>query len=103
MQKIQKDELISQCRIKVNKMLSSLNNNNNIFIPKYTFANKNESKYLYKSNNEIKKQNKKINSKKIVKDNNKKNKEDKKVDFIINHGVLVYQKIWTEKKLLILV
>ena len=92
MQKIQKDELISQCRIKVNKMLSSLNNNNNIFIPKYTFANKNESKYLYNSNNEIKKQNKKINSKKIVKDNNKKNKEDKKVDFIINHGVLVYQK-----------
>ena len=54
MQNIQKDELISQCRIKVNKMLSSFNNNN-IFIPKYTFANKKKSKYLYNSNNEIKK------------------------------------------------
>ena len=74
MQKIQKDELISQCRIKVNKMLSSSNNNNNIFIPKYTIANKNESKYLYNSNNAIKKQNKKINSKIIIKDNNKKKK-----------------------------
>ena len=73
MKKIQKDALISQCLIKVYKMLVSLNNNN-IFIPKYTFSNENESKYLYNSNNAIKKQNKKINSKIIIKDNNKKKK-----------------------------
>ena len=55
-------------------MLSSLNNNNNIFIPKYTFSNENESKYLYNSNNAIKKQNKKINSK-IKKKKKKKKKK----------------------------
>ena len=93
MKKIQKDELISLCRIKVNTMLSSLNNNNkNIFIPKYTFANKNESKNLCSVNNIIKKQKQKMNSTTIPINYNKKNKEEKNVDFIIDHGVLVYQK-----------
>ena len=43
MEKVQKDELISLCRIKVNKMLSTLNNNNkNIFKHTYTLTNRNQ-------------------------------------------------------------
>ena len=40
-----KNDIGSLCRIKVNKMLSSLNSkNNDFFIPKYTISNKNEEK-----------------------------------------------------------
>lgn len=35
-----------QCRIKVNKMLSSISSYRNIFIPTYTLTNRNEEKYL---------------------------------------------------------
>ena len=92
MEKVQKDELISLCRIKVNKMLSTLNNNNkNIFKPTYTLTNRNQSKYFYNSNNINKKQNKKIISENINNINSI-NYKKAKPDFIINHGVLVYQK-----------
>ena len=95
MNSIQNNNIASLCRIKVNKMLSSLNTNNqNIFIPKYTLTKKSESKYLSKLNT---KQTKKINSKKINNTKkpliqNKKNENNKSIDFIINHGVLVYQR-----------
>ena len=92
MEKVQKDELISLCRIKVNKMLSTLNNNNkNIFKPTYTLTNRNQSKYFYNSNKINKKQKPKIISENIN-DINSKNYKKAKPDFIINHGVLVYQK-----------
>ena len=95
MNSIQNNNIASLCRIKVNKMLSSLNTNNqNIFIPKYTLTKKSESKYLSKLKT---KQTKKINSKKINNTKkpliqNKKNENNKSIDFIINHGVLVYQR-----------
>ena len=95
MNSIQNNNIASLCRIKVNKMLSSLNTNNqNIFIPKYTLTKKSESKYLSKLKT---KQTKKINSKKINNTKkpliqNKKNENNKPIDFIINHGVLVYQR-----------
>ena len=92
MEKVQKDELISLCRIKVNKMLSTLNNNNkNIFKPTYTLTNRNQSKYFYNSNKINKKQKPKIISENINNINSK-NYKKAKPDFIINHGVLVYQK-----------
>ena len=97
MKRIQRDEIISLCRQKVNKMISSLNNNKqNIFIPKYTITNKTVSNYLSNKNNN---QKQKLNSKKICKnkinniiDNKQNNKEKNHIDFIINHGVLVYQR-----------
>ena len=92
MEKVQKDELISLCRIKVNKMLSTLNNNNkNIFKPTYTLTNRNQSKYFYNSNKINKKQKPKIISENINNINSI-NYKKAKPDFIINHGVLVYQK-----------
>jgi len=96
MKKIQKDEIISLCRQKVNKMLSSLNNNKqNIFIPKYTITNKTETNNISNKNN---KQKQKLNSKQFCKnkkntiDNKQNNREKNHIDFIINHGVLVYQR-----------
>ena len=98
MKKNQRDEIISLCRKKVNKMLSSLNSNKqNIFIPKYTITNKTESNYLSNINNN---QKHKLNSKKICKnkitniidDDKPNNKERNCIDFIINHGILVYQR-----------
>ena len=41
-----KKDKASLCRIKVNKMISSLNSHKDIFIPKYTLTNRNEAKYL---------------------------------------------------------
>ena len=76
-------------------MLSSLNTNNqNIFIPKYTIAKKTESNYISNLNTNSKHV-KKIckNKKRIFKNNIQKNKgENKPIDFIINHGVLIYQR-----------
>ena len=73
-------------------MLSTLNNNNkNIFKPTYTLTNRNQSKYFYNSNKINKKQKPKIISENIN-DINSKNYKKAKPDFIINHGVLVYQK-----------
>ena len=84
--------IISLCRIKVNKMLSTLNNNNkNIFKPTYTLSNRNQSKYFYNSNKINKKQKPKIISENINNINSI-NYKKAKPDFIINHGVLVYQK-----------
>ena len=95
----------SLCRIKVNKMLSSLNLNNNIFIPKYTLNNKKEEKYSYI--NKSKEKSSKVNHSNIMNNNNSYIKESKNkstietteenytkqpIDFIINHGVLVYQR-----------
>ena len=97
-----KSNISSLCRIKVNKMLSSLNLNNNIFVPKYTLINKNEEKYSLSKE----KSSKSIHSN-ILKNNNSNIKESKNkiiiettednytkqpIDFIINHGVLVYQR-----------
>ena len=95
----------SLCRIKVNKMLSSLNLNNNIFVPKYTISSKNEEKYSFI--NKSKEKSVKVNHSNIMKNNNSNVKESKNkitietteenytkqpIDFIINHGVLVYQR-----------
>ena len=60
-----KENITSLCRIKVNKMLSTLNSENkNIFIPRYTLTNKAESNYLSLLNNK-QKQKPKIKSKRI--------------------------------------
>ena len=102
-----KKEKASLCRIKVNKMISSLNSHQDIFIPKYTLTNRNEAKYLSDinqsrkgysskaSNNKIKNikkisfQNKTNNTYRIT---TKYNYLKQPIDFIINHGVLVYQR-----------
>ena len=94
MNSIQKSNIVSLCRIKVNKMLSTLNSNNqNIFIPKYTLNKKSESNYISNltTNNKPKKIIKKA---KPLKSNIilKRKEENKPVDFIINRGVLVYQR-----------
>ena len=60
----------SLCRIKVNKMLSSLNSNKNIFIPKYTISNRNEEKYSYLT----KSKGKSIKTNHNMKNNNSNNK-----------------------------
>ena len=91
----QKNNIVTLCRIKVNKMLSSLNTNNqNIFVPKYTIAKKTESNYnsnLNTNNKQVKKVDN--NKKRIFKKNILKNKdENRPIDFIINHGVLIYQR-----------
>ena len=97
----QKD-ISSLCRIKVNKMLNSLNSNKNIFIPKYTILSKNEEKYSYlkpkgnsfKTNHNKKSQN--LNLKmKISKSNistTEENYNNQPIDFLIDHGVLIYQR-----------
>ena len=91
----QKNNIVTLCRIKVNKMLSTLNTNNqNIFVPKYTIAKKTESNY----NSNLNTNNKQVkivdnNKKRIFKKNILKNKdENRPIDFIINHGVLIYQR-----------
>ena len=98
------DDRSSLCRIKVNKMLSSLNLNNNIFVPKYTLNSKKEEKYSFI--NKSKEKSAKVNHSNIMKNNNSNIKESKNkltetteenytkqpIDFIINHGVLVYQR-----------
>ena len=103
----------SLCRIKVNKMLSSISNKN-IFIPKYTLTNRNEEKYLssfnkskQKSNrascgkiNNIKNINFKIKNKKTHKDSTEDKYNKHKIDFIIDHGVLVYQRNIKEKDII---
>ena len=94
-----KENITSLCRIKVNKMLSTLNSENkNIFIPRYTLTNKAESNYLSLLNNK-QKQKPKIKSKRINSNKQKlsanieqKKSADKHFDFIINHGILVYQR-----------
>ena len=94
-----KENITSLCRIKVNKMLSTLNSENkNIFIPRYTLTNKAESNYLSLLNNK-QKQKPKIKSKRINSNKQKlsanieqKKSVDKHFDFIINHGILVYQR-----------
>ena len=89
----QKSNIVTLCRIKVNKMLSSLNSaNHNIFIPKYTLNKKTESNYIshLNINNNKPKQKIKINKKRPL--INKNTDKNKPVDFIINHGVLVYQR-----------
>ena len=88
-----KKNIVSLCRIKVNKMLSSLNSvNQNMFIPKYTLNKKSESNYIshLNVNNNKPKQKIKINKARHL--NQKNNDKNKQVDFIINHGVLVYQR-----------
>ena len=88
-----KKNIVSLCRIKVNKMLSSLNSvNQNMFIPKYTLNKKSESNYIshFGVNNNKPKQKIKINKARHL--NQKNNDKNKPVDFIINHGVLVYQR-----------
>lgn len=97
---------LGSCRIKVNKMLSTLNSNCNIFVPKYTLSNRNEAKYLSHLN-KTKELSKKASHNKInnIKNINIKKKSNKAtinktednygkqpIDFIINHGVLVYQR-----------
>ena len=96
-------EIGSLWRIKVNKMLSSLNSNKNIFIPKYTISNRNEEKYSYltkskgksiKTNHNIKNNNRnnkpKMNQSNII--TTEENYTKQPIDFIINHDVLVYQR-----------
>ena len=103
--KIEIKNNLGSCRIKVNKMLSTLNSNWNIFIPKYTLSNRNEAKYLShlnKTKELSKKTHNKINNIKNINIKKKSNKtnlnttEDnyskQPIDFIINHGVLVYQR-----------
>ena len=92
-----KQDISSLCRIKVNKMLSSLNSKKNIFIPNYTLLNKNEEKYSYlnKKGNSIKTNHKKNIKDKLNKTNiltTEENYNKQPIDFIINHGVLVYQR-----------
>ena len=94
-----KKDIGSLCRIKVNKMLSSINSHKNIFIPNYTLFNKNEEKYSYlnktKGNstkvNQNKYKPKDIMSKSKI-TTNEENYNNQPIDFIINHGVLVYQR-----------
>ena len=96
------NDIGSLCRIKVNKMLSTLNSkNNDFFIPKYTLSNKNEEKYSYLNKpkgNSIKTNhnNLNMNMKRKMSSNNitttEENYNKQPVDFIINHGVLVYQR-----------
>ena len=103
--KIEIKNNLGSCRIKVNKMISTLNSNWNIFIPKYTLSNRNEAKYLShlnKTKELSKKTHNKINNIKNINIKKKSNKtnlnttEDnyskQPIDFIINHGVLVYQR-----------
>ena len=98
-----KKDIPSLCRIKVNKMINSLNSNKNIFIPKYTISSKKEEKYSYlnkskgnsfKTNYNKKSQN--FNLKRQMSKNNTTTTEDnynkQPIDFIIDHGVLVYQR-----------
>ena len=94
-----KKDIGALCRIKVNKMLTSLNSNKNIFIPNYTLFNKNEEKYSYL--NKTKGNSTKVNkNKKNLKDEmninnirtNEENYNNQPIDFIINHGILVYQR-----------
>ena len=93
-----KKDIGNLCRIKVNKMLSSLNSNKNIFIPKYTISCRDEEKYLYlnKAKGNPKKQNhnyfkkNKLNKSNII--TTEENYDKQPIDFIINHGVLVYQR-----------
>ena len=102
-----KKDKASLCRIKVNKMISSLNSYKDIFIPKYTLTNRNEAKYLSDinksrkgysskaSNNKIKnikKTSYQNNTNNIYRITNKNNYLKQPIDFIINHGVLVYQR-----------
>ncbi len=103
-----KKDKASLCRIKVNKMISSLNSHKDIFIPKYTLTNRNEAKYLSDINKSrkgysiSKASNNKINNIKKVSYQNKANKTyrittkynylKQPIDFIINHGVVVYQR-----------
>ena len=99
-----KKDINSLCRIKVNKMLSSLNSNKNIFIPKYTLINRTEEKYSYLNKSKgnsiranINKIHKNQNPKNyMIKNNNipttEENYINQPIDFIINHGVLVYQR-----------
>ena len=101
-----KNQISSLCRIKVNKMLSSLNqNNNNIFIPKYTIYNTKEEKYSFinkskekstkKNHNNILKYNSNIKpstKNRIHTETTKENYTKQPIDFIINNGVLVYQR-----------
>ena len=108
--KIEIKNNLGSCRIKVNKMLSTLKSNWNIFIPKYTLSNRNEEKYLSHLN-KTKEIPKKISHNKInnIKNINIKKKSNRTtinstinttednytkqpIDFIINHGVLVYQR-----------
>ena len=105
---IQKDRT-TLCRIKVNKMISSINSNTNIFIPKYTMTNRNESKYfshlnkvkqtsINSTHNKIKnmksinKKGNKNSSNRVNMVANESNYTTQPVDFIIDHGVLVYQR-----------
>ena len=84
-------------------MLSSLHSNKNIFIPKYTITSRKEEKYSYlnkskgksiKSNHKIRNNN--TNQKSTLNQSNIVTTEDnytlQPIDFIINHGVLVYQR-----------
>ena len=93
-----KKDIGNLCRIKVNKMLSSLNSNKNIFIPKYTLSCRDEEKYSYLNKAKVNpaKSNYHTNLKKQLNKNNitttEDNYEKQPVDFIINHGVLVYQR-----------
>ena len=95
-----------QCRIKVNKMLSSISSYRNIFIPTYTLTNRNEEKYLSNLNKKKRSSVKSTHSKKKniknlnIKNNYNKgsiitteeNYKNQPIDFIINHGVIVYQR-----------
>ena len=103
--KIEIKNNLGSCRIKVNKMLSTLNTNWNIFIPKYTLSNRNEAKYLSHLNktkelskkvhnkiNNIKNINIKKKSNKTTINTTEENYVKQPIDFIINHGVLVYQR-----------
>ena len=97
---------LGSCRIKVNKMLSTLNSHWNIFIPNYTLTNRNEAKYLSHLNktkelskktshnkiNNIKNIHMKKKSNKATINTTEENYSKHPVDFIINHGVLVYQR-----------
>ena len=99
-----KKDKASLCRIKVNKMISSVNSYKDIFIPKYTLTNRNETKYLSDINKPRKGYSSKASSKKInnIKKMNYQNNTyrittkynyiKQPIDFIINHGVLVYQR-----------
>ena len=101
---INKNEVGSLCRIKVNKMLSSLNSNKNIFIPKYTILSKKEEKYSHLNQakgNSIKSNYNTLNTNHVSNKSNlnrsnitttEENYNNQPIDFIINHGVLVYQR-----------
>ena len=104
-EKIEIKNNLGSCRIKVNKMLSTLNSNWNIFIPKYTLSNRNEEKYLshltktkefskkiHNKINNMKNINIKKNSNKATINTTEDNYSKQPIDFIINHGVLVYQR-----------